>query len=72
MGITYNRLWKLLLDKGLNKTYLRENSVHPTSIAKMGKDEFVDTKILHRICEILNCDFSDIIEYVPDNPTTNE
>ena len=70
MEIDYSKLWNLLKNKNLNKTYLRENGVHPTSIARMGKNEYIDIKILARICEILNCDFSDIMEYVPDENET--
>lgn len=68
MGINYDKLWKLLKKQSLNKTYLRAKGIHPTSIAKMGKNEYIDTRILARICEILHCDFSDIMEYVPDIP----
>lgn len=53
--------------KNLNKTYLRENGIHPSSIAKMGKNEYIDLKILSRICELLKCDFSNIMEYIPDD-----
>lgn len=67
MAINYNKLWDLLKSRNLNKTYLRENGIHPTSIARMGKNEYIDIKILARICELLNCDFSDIMEYVPEN-----
>lgn len=65
MAVSYNKLWELLKTKNLNKTYLRKNGIHPTSIAKMGKNEFVELKILSKICEILDCDYKDIIEYIP-------
>ena len=67
MAINYRKLWNLLQSRNLNKTFLRENGIHPTSIARMGKNEYVDMKILSRICELLDCDFSDILEYVPDS-----
>lgn len=67
MAINYTRLWRLLESKNLNKTYLRDNGVHPTTIAKMGRNEFVDIKILSRICDILECDFADIMEYEKEN-----
>lgn len=66
MAINYNRLWTLLKNKNLNKTYLRENGIHPTSIARMGKNEYIDIKILSRICELLSCDYADIMEYIQD------
>jgi Predicted transcriptional regulator len=67
MAVNYNKLWNLLKEKNLNKTYLRENGIHPSSIAKMGKNEYIDLKILSRICELLKCDFSNIMEYIPDD-----
>ena len=69
-NVWYNILrgWhKLLKNKNLNKTYLRENGIHPTSIARMGKNEYIDIKILSRICELLSCDYADIMEYIPDD-----
>lgn len=72
MAIRYNKLWDFLKSNELNKTYLRTNGVHPTTIAKMGRNEFVDIKILDRICEILKCDFSDIMEYVEDTENKTE
>lgn len=75
MAINYKKLWSLLKNRNLNKTYLRENGIHPTSIARMGKNEYIDIKILSRICEILNCDYADIMEYIPDEsntPSTHE
>lgn len=67
MAVKYTRLWNFLKSKNLNKTYLRDNGVHPSTIAKMGRNEFVDIKILDRICFILDCDFADIIEYEKEN-----
>ncbi len=64
--ISYNKLWKLLIDKGINKKQLREmTEMSTTSLAKLTKGESVTTNLLLRICEKLNCDFSDIMEVVP-------
>lgn len=63
MGVSYNKLWKLLIDRGYNKTTLRNAGVHPTTIAKMGRDEYVSMDVLDKICEILNCDYGDIITH---------
>ena len=67
MKVSYKKLWKLLIDKDLKKKDLCELSgVSSTSIAKMGRNENVNTDILLRICEALECDVSDIMEVVED------
>lgn len=48
------------------KTSLRNNGIHPTSIAKMGRNERVSIEVLEKVCNFLNCDIGDIIEYVPE------
>lgn len=68
MRISYNKLWKLLIDKNLNKQKLREMSgVSSASIAKLGKGENITTEVLLRICTALKCDISDIMEIVEDD-----
>lgn len=63
MYLNYNRLWKLLIDKGMNKQDLRKlTGLSSTSIAKLGKGENVNTNVLVRICKALDCDLSDIVE----------
>lgn len=64
--VNYNKLWKLLIDKNLNKKKLIELSgVSSSSIAKMTKGQNVTTDVLCKICKYLNCDFVDIMEYIP-------
>jgi len=66
MYISYNKLWKLLIDKGMNKQSLREISgISSASIAKLGKGENITTDVLLKICKALDCDITDImkIEY---------
>lgn len=64
--VSYNKLWKLLIDKGINKKELiRLTGISSSSIAKLTKGENVTTDILCKICEALNCDFKDIMEYFP-------
>lgn len=63
MGLSYNKLWKLLIDKGIKKSQLSEiTGISRSTIAKLNNGENVNTKILERICESLNCDISDIVE----------
>lgn len=67
MAISYNKLWKLLIDKGMNKQDLKQLSgVSTTSIAKLGKGENITTDVLLKICRALNCDVADIMEVTPD------
>ncbi len=70
MKVSYKKLWKLLIDRDLKKKDLCEISgVSSTSIAKMGRNENVNTDILVKICEALGCDISDIAEVVDDEKT---
>lgn len=63
MALTYNKLWKLLIDRGMNKTDLREaTGLGQATIAKLSKGENVTTDVLERICKALNCEISDIVE----------
>ena len=65
--ISYNKLWKLLIDKNLNKKELiKLSGVSSSSIAKMSKGQNVTTNVLCKICNALRCDFKDIMEYVPE------
>lgn len=68
MKFSYNKLWKLMIDKGINKKSLREMScISATSVAKLGNGRNVNTEILLKICTALNCDVGDIMEIVPDD-----
>lgn len=67
MRISYNKLWKLLIDKNMNKQDLRKQSgVSAASIAKLGKGENITTDVLLKICETLNCRVEDILETIDD------
>ena len=63
--VSYNKLWKRMIDCGLNKTQLREMSgVSTNAIAKMGKGENVSMDVLIKICKALQCDIADVVEIV--------
>ncbi|AND85595.1 helix-turn-helix domain-containing protein [Clostridium tyrobutyricum] len=65
MSISYKKLWKLLIDRGMKKKDLREAAgISTASMAKLGKNENVNTDILIKVCKALNCDISDIMEIV--------
>ena len=67
MSISYNGLWKLLIDKNLKKVDLIERlEISSSTIAKMTKNEAVSLRVLEKICRELDCDFGDIIHYVKD------
>lgn len=65
MVISYKKLWKLLIDRELKKKDLREMAgISPSTIAKLGRNENVNTEILIKICQALGCDICDIMEIV--------
>ena len=67
MKVCYNKLWKLLIDKGMKKSDLREKSgISSASLAKLGKGENITTDVLLRICEAMDCRIEDILETVRD------
>ena len=64
MTISYDRLWKLMIDKKINKTQLCEKAgITTNATAKLGKEEMVQLEILIKICKALDCKIDDIIEY---------
>ena len=67
MPFNYNKLWKLLIDKNIKKSQLREIArIGTTTLAKMGKNENVSLDVLEKICAALTCQPGDIMEYVED------
>lgn len=67
MSFSYKKLWKLLIEYDMNKTQLREEvGISSATLAKLGKNEKVSLDALEKICKSLNCDISDIIEYVSE------
>ena len=67
MSISYNKLWKLMIDKGVNKTRLREEAgISSNAMAKLGKNESVKVEVLAKICNHLDCTMDDIMEVLTD------
>lgn len=67
----YNKLWKLLIDRKMNKTDLcKQAGITTNSLANMGKGKDVSTQVLTRICHALDCKLEDICE-VPANGTND-
>ncbi len=68
MPTSYNKMWKLLIDKRMSQADLRKASgLAPNTMTKLRRDEPVSLLVLDRICNILGCDYGDIIEHVREN-----
>jgi len=73
MDINYNRLFKLLIDKGLRKTeFAKMIGIGQNTLAKLGKNEKVSMEVLIKICRGLNCTLDDIVEILPSQEDINE
>lgn len=67
MAISYNRLWKLLIDNHMKKKDLKDKAELSTAtMAKLGKNESVSLDVLVRVCKVLNCEIGDVVEIVND------
>ena len=67
MSANYNKLWKLLIDKGMTKTDLRiATEMSSTTLAKLGRNENVSMDVLLRICSTLDCNVGDIVDATKD------
>lgn len=65
MAFSYNNLWKLLEDKNMTKEDLKKATrMSSATIAKLGKNETINMKSLEKICEVLECDVEDVIEFI--------
>ena len=67
MAVSYKKLWKLLIDKDMKKKDLRiATGMTTTALAKLGKNEHVNTEILAKICKVLECNIEDIVEVIDE------
>ncbi len=67
MAISYNKLWKLLIDKDMTKTQLcQQAKITTNAVAKMGRNEDVRVEVLVKICSTLGCTMDDIMEIIPE------
>ena len=63
MNRSYNKLWKLMIDKKMNKTQLREAAkITSNAMAKLGQDESVPVETLEKVCRVLDCTIDDIMD----------
>lgn len=73
LEISYDKLWKLMIDKKINKTQLiQEADITSNAMAKLGKNESVQLEVLVKICGVLKCDIKDIVEVINKNCTREE
>jgi putative transcriptional regulator len=67
MAVSYNKLWKILIDRGMNKTQLCERAkISTNAMAKLGRNEDVRVEVLTRICVELGCSLDDIMEIITE------
>ena len=71
MAISYNRMWKLLIDKKMSKADLRKMAdIAPNTMTKLRRDQEVTLTVLGRICDVLNVNIGDIMEFLPEIDTS--
>ena len=68
MAVSYNRLWKLLVDRKMSKADLRkQTAIAPNTMTKLRRDKEVTLEVLGKICKTLDVDYGDIMEYVKED-----
>lgn len=73
MAVSYNRLWKLLIDMKMSKAELRKASgMSPNTMTKLTRDEPVMLTVLDKVCFTLGCNYGDIMDYVPDKERSDK
>ena len=76
MAVSYSKLWKLLIDKKISVSELRKAAnIAPNTMTKLRRDENVNLAVLGRICDVLQCDYGDIMTYLPEvqnNPESGD
>ncbi len=73
MAISYNKLWKLLIDKGMTKTQMRLRAdISTTTLAKLGKNETVSMDVLLKICKLLDCNVGDIMDVINEETSNGD
>ncbi len=67
MEVSYNKLWKLMIDRSMNKSELRAlTGIGTNTLAKLSKNQLVSMEVLLKICSRLECDISDICEFIKE------
>lgn len=72
MPVSYDKLWKMLIDKKMNRTELKDSAgISFNVLAKMSRDEFVSMESLHKICQTLSCDIGEMVEFTDEKQSGN-
>lgn len=67
MAMCYKKFWKLLIDRDMTRADLRDKTgLSPATLAKMSRGEAIGANVLERICETMQCNVGDVMDYVPD------
>ena len=67
MSISYNKMWKLLIDKNMKRKDLKEKAeVSQNVMARLSKNQAVTMETMEKICSVLHCDIGDVMEFIPD------
>jgi DNA-binding Xre family transcriptional regulator len=67
VAVSYNKLWKILIDKKMKRVELMEaTGIGTSTLSKLGKDQYVSMEVLVKICRVLNCNIGDIVDYLKD------
>lgn len=68
MGFSYNKLWKLLIDKNMmKKDLMTQTGMTSSTMAKLGKNQAVSMDVLARICKALDCNIGDIVDVIKED-----
>ena len=72
MAVSYNKLWKMLIDRDMNRTQMRiKAGISKQTLAKLGKNETVNTEILVKICKAMECNIADIMDVTDQTEENN-
>ena len=73
MAMCYKKLWKLLIDRDMTRADLRDKTgLSPATLAKMSKGEAIGANVLERICETMQCNVGDVMDYVPNESASGQ
>jgi DNA-binding Xre family transcriptional regulator len=73
MAVSYNKLWKLLIDKKMSKAEMRRAAgISPNTLTKLNRDEEVTMTIINKICTALQVDVGEVMEFLPDSATSEK
>lgn len=68
MSVSYDKLWKLLVDKKMNRTELKDAAgISFNVLAKLGRNEFVSMESLQKICQTLSCNIGEIMDFIEED-----